>query len=173
MFFGLLALLGGELTIMFIDPNSVPLFKSMIWRAIAYLFFISAFYLDFRSAPELDKKGARIAIMLALICSFSIYLYFRPFLGLYRIPILVYTFILSLMAMMASFRRLRVNQESFVLILLGIVVLIASDILMALHTFVVRFDAAYYLVGGTHILALCLIVVGGIKRMLHLRESAI
>lgn len=165
--FGLLTLLFGQVSTLFMVPGTRTFLYGVICYALSYLFFISAFYLDFRSAPELDKKGARVAILVALIFSFLIYLYLRPSLGVYRIPVLIYTFIASLMAMMASFRRFRVNFQSFVLVLLGIGVFIVSDFLFAIDKFVSPFNAAGSVVGGTHLLALYLIVAGGVARVLQ------
>jgi uncharacterized membrane protein YhhN len=165
--FGFLTLIVGRVCALFMAPGLETFLSGMICCAIAYIFFVSAFYLDFRSAPELDKKGARFSILVALIFSLLIYLYLRPFLGVYRIPILIYTFLMSLMVMMASFRRLRVNSQSFVLVLLGIGVWIVSDFLFAVDKFVSPFEAAHYLVGGTRVLALYLIVAGAATRVLQ------
>lgn len=169
--FGLVTLFIGQVSAVFMAPGPGAFLYNLIFPGICYIFFTSAFYLDFRSAPELDKKGVRYAIFVAFLLSFTVYLYFRPYLGVYRIPVLIYTFIISLMAMMASFRRLRVNSQSFVLVLSGIGVLIVADVAFAIDKFVSQSEAANYLAGGGHLLALYLIVAGGITRILKPSDS--
>jgi uncharacterized membrane protein YhhN len=77
------------------------------------------------------------------------------------------------MAMMAAFRRLRVNRQSFMLILCGTGVFALSDVLLAVNKFVFPFDAARYVVGGAHVLAIYLIVMGGMERVLMRNASPI
>ncbi len=169
--FGLVTLFIGQVSASFMASGSGAFLYGLTCFCICYIFFTSAFYLDFRSAPELDKQGARYAILVAFILSFTVYLYLRPYLGVYRIPVLIYTFIISLMAMMASFRRLRVNSQSFKLVLSGIGVLIVADVAFAIDKFVSTSEAANYLAGGGHLLALYLIVAGSITRILKPSDS--
>jgi uncharacterized membrane protein YhhN len=133
---------------------------------ICHIFYISAFYLDFRSAPELDKKGARIATLLCAVFSISFYFYIRPQLGPMRLPVLAYTFVISLMMMMAAFRNMRVNRSSFLLILFGAICFLASDSLLALNKFVLQFDHAGVLIMATYMAAQYLITMGAVDRKL-------
>lgn len=133
---------------------------------VCHICYISAFYLDFRSAPELDKRGAQIAILLCALFSISFYFYIRPHLGLMRLPVLAYTFVISLMMMMAAFRNLRVNRSSFLLIFFGAICFLASDSLLALNKFVLQFDHAGVLIMATYMAAQYLITMGAVDRKL-------
>ena len=130
------------------------------------VFFISAFYLDFKSAPELDKKGARFAIIICGILSTCFFFYLRPHLGLMRVPILAYTLIISLMVMMSAFRHLRVNQISFKLILAGAILFMLSDALFALNRFVWNAPYVGLLITGSYFIAQYLVTLGTVEREL-------
>ena len=133
---------------------------------IAHLCYISAFYLDFRSAPELDKKGARLAIFFGIVVSCGIYFWLRPSLGAMRLPVLVYIFVITLMMMMAAFRNQRVNAISFKLILCGAVCFMISDAVLAGNRFVVHFSGEDLIVMFSYMLAQYLIVMGAVERKL-------
>ncbi len=131
-----------------------------------HLCYTAAFYLDFRSAPELDKKGARIAIIIVFIFCLSFYFYMRPYLGIVKLPLLASVIVVSLTLMMAAFRNERVNGTSFKLILMGSILLILSDVVFALNKFAHSFDYANILIIAIYIAAQYLITLGGIERQL-------
>ncbi|WP_448634226.1 lysoplasmalogenase [Pedobacter panaciterrae] len=138
---------------------------------LCHIFYIRAFYLDFSSAPQLDKKGARIAIALCAVFSISFYVYIRHGLGAMKLPVMVYTFVISLMMMMAAFRNMRVNKISFNLILFGAIFFLISDSTLAYNKFVKGFDLAGLLIMATYMIAQYLITIGGIERQLVKRED--
>ena len=131
-----------------------------------HIFYISAFYLDFRSAQELDKKGARIAIVLCALFSITFYFYLRPHLGGMKLPVMIYTFVISMMMMMAAFRNQRVNALSFNLILVGALCFLLSDSILAYNKFVKGFDFAGVLIMATYMAAQYLITMGAVERKL-------
>ncbi|RYZ48704.1 MAG: lysoplasmalogenase, partial [Sphingobacteriales bacterium] len=133
---------------------------------ICHIFYITAFYLDFRSAPELDKKGARIAIAICSIFGMGFYLYIRANLGPLRIPVMAYTFVISFMMMMAAFRNQRVNTLSFNLILVGAMFFVLSDALLAINKFSQAFNHAHLFIMVTYMAAQYLITIGAIERKL-------
>jgi uncharacterized membrane protein YhhN len=164
---GLLALSLGSFLLMREGSGSMNMYV-FISLAFLPLSFTRAFYLDFSSAPELDKPGARIAIALGLVFSLSVYLWLRPHLGIYRIPGLIYTFLLALMMMMAAFRRQRVNYSSFSVILIGCMLFSAAALTYACGTFVKPLSM---LVGDClYIVSLYLIVLGSVERRLVVQD---
>ncbi|WP_316788446.1 lysoplasmalogenase [Pedobacter frigoris] len=166
LFAGLFFALAGDVFLMFNNLNASFFMYGLIAFLTCHICYTSAFYLDFRSAPELDKKGARIAIALCFIFSISFYFYLRPHLGIMRVPVLAYTIIISLMMMMAAFRNLRVNKESFNLILSGAIFFLLSDSILAYNKFVTDLPHAGVLIMGTYMIAQYLITMGGIERQL-------
>ncbi|QNK64911.1 lysoplasmalogenase [Pedobacter sp. PAMC26386] len=133
---------------------------------ICHLFYIGAFYLDFRSAQELDKQGARIAIFSSAITFTAFYFYLRPHLGTLKLPVLACIFIVALLIMMAAFRNQRVNPLSFKLILTGVLFFIATDAILAHAYFINSFKSSDLLISVIYMIAQYFIVIGGVERKL-------
>lgn len=155
-------------------PRYTGVKSSLFFFVIPQLYFINAFYLDFKSAPALDKSGARLSISISFCCSLGYYLLMRSSIaGILRLPFMIGLFCSSFLFMMACFRNQRVNKESFNLILGGVVLLILSEAFLAYHTFKepVRYaDLAY------QVISMCgyfLIVWGTIERKLLHPEGVI
>jgi len=158
----LFALLSG---ILLLFPN-IPSMYSWTCFLLVQIFYIRAFYLDFRSAQELDKKNARIAILACTVLGMGFYIFLRPFLDSLRLPMMLFTFLNCMMLMMAVFRNLRVNQESFKLIFVGVLLFVLSNSLLALHLFAGSFPLAGLWITATYLAAQYLIVTGGVVRKL-------
>lgn len=133
---------------------------------IVFYFLIKAFYLDFSSAPELDKKGARIAIVSTAILATVSYFALRPYLGKHQVIVLLMTIILSFTVMMAAFRRERVSSISFNKILIGIILLALYHGYLVKSIFIP--DTMYFKTVGSTIflVSLYFLITGGIKRKL-------
>lgn len=166
IFAGLIFALAGDMLLMQAGQDQAYFMYGLVAFLICHICYISAFYLDFRSAPELDKKGARIAIFLCAAFSIGFYFYIRPHLGTMKLPVLAYTFVISLMMMMAAFRNLRVNRSSFLLILCGAICFLVSDSLLAFNKFVSQFDYAGVFIMATYMAAQYLITMGAVDRKL-------
>ena len=166
LFTGLVFALTGDTLILMKNHDPSYFLYGLIAFLICYIFYISAFYLDFRSAPELDKKGARLAIISCLIACTSFYFLLRPHLGPYRLPVIINAFIMALLIMMAAFRNERVNKISFNLILAGAVLLTLSAASLSYAYFVSHFSHAEILIVSTYMAGQYLIIRGGAERKL-------
>ncbi|RZM27294.1 MAG: lysoplasmalogenase [Pedobacter sp.] len=166
LFTGLFFALSGDILLMFSAGRQAYFIYGLLAFLIGHIFYISAFYLDFRSAPELDKKGARIAIIICSIIGMGFYIYIRESLGILKLPVMAYIFVISFMMMMASFRNLRVNAISFRLILFGAMFFLISDSLLAYNKFVQPFSYANLLIMATYMIAQYLITIGTVERKL-------
>jgi len=133
---------------------------------ICAVFYISALYLDFRSAQELDKRGAKIAIFSTAILCIAFYLFLRPHLGALKLPVIIYVLLMGMMMMMAAFRNQRVNSTSFKLVLAGVLFFVLSGALLACRYFVNPFKYADAYIVSTYMIAQYLIILGGTKRAL-------
>jgi uncharacterized membrane protein YhhN len=166
LFTGLVvALTGGSL---FMLRNYDPSYFTfgLVSFLLCHLFYISSFYLDFLSAKELDKKGARITIFISAIVFIGSYLYFRPHLGALKLPVLGYIIVLALLTMMAGFRNLRVNTGSFLMILSGVGCIIIAAFIFGYAYFIKPFYPSEILTLGFYMLAQYLIIVGAVERRL-------
>lgn len=171
LFTGLIFGLAGDVLLMYVWVNESYFIYGLIAFLLCHIFYIRAFYLDFQSAPELDKKGARIAIAICMVFAIGYYVYIRQDLGAMKLPVMAYTFVISLMMMMAAFRNMRVNKISFNLILFGAMFFLISDSILAYNKFVKSFDLAGLLIMGTYMIAQYLITIGGIERHLIKRDN--
>jgi uncharacterized membrane protein YhhN len=166
LFTGLVFALTGDTLLMLLKYNPSYFLFGLIAFVICHLFYISAFYLDFLSAKELDKKGARIAIISCAVIFTTFYLYLRPHLPLLKLPVLICIFIGALLTMMAAFRNQRVNPASFKLVLAGVIFFIITDGLMAGVHFIKPFCHAELLISATYMIAQYLLIMGGAERKL-------
>ena len=133
---------------------------------LAAIYYIRAFYLDFRSAQELDKRGARIGIVACTILGMGCYSYIRPHLNGDVFPAMVSTFLTSMLLMMAIFRNLRVNIISFNLITAGTACLALTVFLFALNKYMESSEITALLMLSTYVVGQYLVVIGGIERKL-------
>lgn len=78
--------------------------------------------------------------------------------GDFKIPIIIYSVVITLMGIRASERK--VNDKSYQLVLIGAILFILSDSLIALSKFVVNIPLSGFLVMSTYVSAQYLIVQG-------------
>ncbi|RZL42722.1 MAG: lysoplasmalogenase [Pedobacter sp.] len=160
LFFGLL----GDVLLMFNHVNPNYFMFGLVSFLIGHLFYISAFYLDYTLNPALEKKATRWALFIFGIFCFGFYMLLRPHLGQMKIPVMVYSFVISLMGIMAVNRKGRVGSLSYKLILAGALFFVISDTILAYTKFVQTFKFAGVAVMATYMLAQYLIVVGSMER---------
>ena len=166
LFTGLIFALTGDVLLIYAGLNKTYFMYGLIAFLLCHIFYTSAFYLDFKSAPELDKKGARIAIFLCAILAIGYYFFLRPHLGIMKLPVMIYVLFISMMMMMASFRNLRVNTISFKLILFGAMFFLLSDSILAYNKFVQPINYAGIWIMATYMIAQYLITLGALERKL-------
>lgn len=166
LFSGIVFALTGDTLLMLNGYADYYFYLGLLSFLVCHLFYISAFYLDFLSAKELDKKGAKMAIACCATVFIPFYFYLRPHLPFLKLPVLIAVFIGALMVMMAVFRNQRVNKLSFNLILGGVLFFIIADGLMAQHHFIGTFPYASLLISAVYMIAQYLIITGGVERKL-------
>lgn len=166
MFAGLIFALAGDVLLLYAGNDTAYFMKGLVAFLIGHIFYTSAFYLDFKSAPELDKKGARIAIAVCGVLAITFYFYLRPHLAHMKLPVMIYILVISMMMMMASFRNLRVNPLSFNLILFGAALFLISDAILAYNKFVHQIDYAGVWIMIPYMLAQYLLTMGTAERKL-------
>lgn len=173
LFFGIITSLVADMLFMFHSYDPLFLLYGSIALLLCHLLYISAFYLDFLSAKELDKKGARIAIACSAIIFSAFYFYIRPYLPLQKLPILTGVFIAALLLMMAAFRNQRVNKGSFNLIMAGAICFVITDALMAQVYFVKPFNYHEMIISAFYMVSQYLIIRGGVERKLIYQQTAL
>ena len=131
---------------------------------IAHLFYISAFYLDATNIITVEK---RYVLSIFLVFGFFCMVYYwvlRPHLGGMSIPVLVYSFVITIMGIIAALRFGKTNYRSFIWIFIGALLFIVSDCVLAYNKFVERFAIGDLLVMSTYMAAQFLITMGTVER---------
>ncbi|RZL48457.1 MAG: lysoplasmalogenase [Pedobacter sp.] len=162
LFFGLI----GDSFLMFVHLNASFFIFGLIAFLIGHLLYIAAFYLDYKWNPTLEKTATRIALgMFGTFC-IGFYLFLRPHLGNMKIPVMIYAFVISLMAIMSVNRKGRVSSLSFKLIFIGAFFFLISDSVLAYNKFVLPFKGAGLVIMSTYMIAQYLITIGSLERKL-------
>ena len=166
IFSGLLFGLFGDSFLMFIHLNSNFFLLGLISFLVGHILYISAFYLDYKWQPDIEKKISRLAIFVFGIFCVVFYFYLRPYLDSLKIPVMIYAFVISLMAIMAINRKGRVNTLSFNLILYGAILFLISDSILAYQKFVSPIRFSGLAIMSTYMVAQYLITIGSVERKL-------
>ena len=166
IFTGLIFALAAEVLLIYATWDESYLLYALTAILLCTVFYTRAFYLDFQSAPELDKKGARIAISLCAIVAIAFYFFLRPNLGIMKLPVMICILMSSMMIMMASFRNQRVNAGSFKLILFGTVFFFLSGSILAFNKFAQPVNHAATWIIACYTIAQYLITIGAAERKL-------
>ncbi|MEO8795821.1 MAG: lysoplasmalogenase [Daejeonella sp.] len=131
---------------------------------IAHIFYSIAFYRDFKKDPMASKKYGNAMLFIMGIFSITYYAFLRNYLGDMRLPVLLYIFVISMMAILAGYRYMRINMLSFNLIYVGAILFVISDAALAYNKFVSAYPYSGVLIMGTYMVAQYLITMGAIER---------
>lgn len=94
----------------------------------------------------------------------SYYTFIRDYLNDFRIPVMAYMFVISVMVILSGYRYRRVNLFSFRMIYAGAVLFVISDSILAFNKFVQPFSSAGFMIMSTYMIAQYLITIGTIER---------
>ena len=129
---------------------------------LAHVFYIILFMKE-QGAVVITKSNLKLFIAaLIIVWLISIVRYLLPYLQGMKIPVLVYVLVISLMALAALNRTKSVSTLGGVLVFLGAILFMLSDMFIAIDKFSNPFDQSRALVMSTY-LAAQLMIVGGIK----------
>lgn len=133
---------------------------------LGHLFYISAFYVDYRSNYQSANYVLRTsAIVFGIVYLITSYV-LSPYLKEMQIPVLVYGFVITVMVIAAASRYGKVNSLSFYYIFIGAVLFLISDAILAYHKFVTDFTYSGFVIMATYMAAQYLITIGTIERKL-------
>lgn len=167
IFGGLILGLIGDLFLMYEDIDPYFFMLGLISFLLGHIFYSSAFFLDYKWQPSIEKKATRIALAVFGLFCVGFYLYLRPYLDSnMKIPVLIYALVISIMAVMAVNRKGRVNTWSFNLIFIGAIAFLVSDSLLAFNRFVIPFKFAGIPIMASYMIAQYLITIGAVDRKL-------
>lgn len=137
---------------------------------IAHLFYIFYFWRvrKYNSAEEYLKPFAFFAVF---AYTGTLYFWLFPFLGSMKIPVLIYSLVISLM-LLSSFHAFEQKGKFFAKIcLLGTVFFVVSDSILAAHRFAAPFRLAPVLIMLTYGLAQLFITEGSLLNLREIKEK--
>ncbi len=171
VFYGLVIYMAGILFFVLKAARYASLLPTMFFYIVPQIFFLNAFYLDFKSAPALDKRGARLSIAAAFILSLGYYILIREHLGILKLPVMICLFTTSFMFMMACFRNQRVNKASFRLVLAAVLCIAVAEAISAYSHLVNTITYIDFIYTAISLIGLSLLVMGTISRKLQHQEN--
>lgn len=160
----------GDILLMFprneSNPSTVKLL--FVFGLVAFLIAHLNYIIHFVKEVKDKNKATVIIEKPYLILPFVVYgflmLYFLfPGLGTMKLPVIIYTLIILLMAMAAFNRKNIVQTTSFEFVFIGAVLFVISDSCIAINVFYKPFNFARFVIMSTYIVAQFLIIFGILK----------
>lgn len=161
---GLILSLFGDCFLLFAGSDVYFFLYGLISFLFAHIVYSLAFIRDFKNNPDASKYYGHLMLFCMGIFSMSYYTFIRDYLNDFRIPVMAYMFVISVMAILAGYRYRRVNLLSFRMIYLGAIFFVISDSALAFNKFVQPFSSAGFIIMSTYMIAQYLITIGAIER---------
>lgn len=171
IFSGLILSLFGDCFLLFAGGSVYFFLYGLVSFLLAHILYSLAFFRDFKNDPQASKFYGHLMLFVMGVFSLSYYSWIRDYLNDFRIPVMVYMFVISIMAILAGYRYRRVNLLSFRLIYLGAIFFVISDSALAYNKFVEPYSMAGVLIMGTYMIAQFLITMGAIERTVVLQAG--
>lgn len=151
----------GDFLLMFTNQGELFFMLGLVAFLIGHLFYIFSFnQLVWPPAGNLlPTQKARYAFPI-LLAGTGLMVVLFPSLGTMKIPVLIYSIVLMLMACYALFRLGRTSKASFLWVFVGALLFMLSDSLLAINKFHTNFQWASMAIMSTYISAQFMIVRG-------------
>lgn len=167
---GLIFSLFGDCFLLFAGSDVYFFLYGLVSFLLAHVVYSMAFIRDFKNNPDASKYYGHLMLFCMGVFSMSYYTMIRDYLNDFRIPVMAYMFVISVMAILAGYRYKRVNLLSFRLIYLGAIFFVISDSALAFNKFVQPYSFAGFLIMSTYMIAQYLITMGAIERKVELQS---
>lgn len=171
VFAALILSLFGDSFLLFAGSDVYFFLYGLVSFLLAHILYSFAFIRDFKNDPQASKFYGHLMLFIMGVFSLSYYSWIRDYLNDFRIPVMVYIFVISIMAILAGYRYKRVNPLSFRLIYGGAIFFVVSDSVLAYNKFVDPFPYAEIIIMGTYMIAQYLITFGTIERVVVLQDE--
>ena len=164
IFAGLIFSLFGDSFLMFAGRDVYFFLYGLVSFLLAHIVYSMAFFRDFKNNPQASKYYGHLMLFVMGVFSLSYYSWIRDYLNDFRIPVMAYMFVISIMAILSAYRYKRVNLLSFRLMYWGAIFFVISDSALAYNKFIEPFSFAGILIMSTYMIAQYLITIGAIER---------
>ncbi|WP_242203619.1 lysoplasmalogenase [Aestuariivivens insulae] len=145
----------GDVLLMFVNINPNFFIGGLISFLLGHLMYVNVFYS--KRNPHIKPIGFLTILLLYAIGLFYI---LKDSLGDLLVPVIIYMFVILLMATMAYLRKNRANKTSFIFVFIGALCFIISDSLLALNKFYKPLPFANISIMVTYAIAQLCIVLG-------------
>ncbi len=158
--FALLFSLLGDVLLMFQEKNSIFFLLGLSAFLIAHIFYIIFFH---NVRVKENVKGKPWLLVVAVIYYAALINLLSPYLADMKIPVLIYGVVISFMFMLAMHMLFVKNKPAGQWMMVGALLFVLSDSILAINKFYQPFEAAGVLIMLTYGLAQLFIVEGAIR----------
>jgi uncharacterized membrane protein YhhN len=158
----------GDMFLAFDDKTSIFFIFGLASFLLAHLSYIVGFIQD---APVVFPIRMNVKqwglIFLTLLFAITYFMFLQPSLGAMTIPVIAYIIAIASMAIFAIHRKSKTNSMSYLFILIGAFLFVASDSLLAYNKFISALPFSVVLIMMTYGLAQFCITLGTDKNEKH------
>ena len=153
----------GDVVLLFADKGELYFIIGLVSFLLSHIAYIILFSKQLRIYSNRNKAIFWVGITAIIVYLMVMLAILLPRLGDLKIPVIVYAIVLSTMLLFAFKGYLKWNSPANIYILLGAVVFVSSDSILALNKFYEPLKFSSLLIMSTYITAQYLIVVGILK----------
>lgn len=153
----------GDVVLLFADKGKLYFIIGLASFLISHIAYIILFSKQLRINSTRNKAIFWVGITVIIVYLMVMLSVLLPSLGDLKIPVFVYAIVLSTMLLFAFKGYLKWSKPAGMYILLGAVVFVGSDSILAFNKFYEPIKFSSFLIMSTYIIAQYLIVVGILK----------
>lgn len=163
---GLFFSLGGDVLLIFQEVDGQYFVLGLTSFLLAHLAYIWAFTKTYRNDHEVSLLRQQ-GWLLVLIVGYAVYFFGRisPSLGGFIAPVMAYTVVIAVMALLAFNRYGKVSSGSFWWVASGAVLFLMSDSILAWNKFADKLTYGHALIMATYGIAQLCIAKGALRQM--------
>ncbi|MFE3848582.1 lysoplasmalogenase [Flavobacterium sp. LB3P45] len=153
----------GDVVLLFADKDELYFIIGLVSFLLSHIAYILLFSKQLRIYSNKNKAIFWVGITAIVVYLMVMLAVLLPRLGDLKIPVIVYAIVLSTMLLVAFKGYLKWNAPANIYILLGAVIFVCSDSILAFNKFYEPLKFSSLLIMSTYITAQYLIVVGILK----------
>lgn len=171
---GLFFSLGGDVVLIFQELDGQYFVLGLSSFLLAHLAYIWAFTKTYRNDHEVSLLRQQ-GWLLVLIVGYAVYFFSRisPSLGGFIAPVMAYTVVIAVMALLAFNRYGKVSSRSFWWVAIGAILFTISDSILAWNKFVDKHTYGHALIMATYGIAQFCIVKGALQQLREVARARI
>jgi uncharacterized membrane protein YhhN len=158
----------GDVLLMFVPKNEVFFLAGLGSFLVAHIFYIVFFH---QLRVREDVKPRALLLVIVVIYYATLITWLSPYLAEMKIPVYVYGLVISFMLMLALHMLYIKNKAAGKWLLLGAVLFVVSDSILAINKFYKPIEMAGVLIMLTYGFAQLFIVKGGVRYLNSMKNG--